>query len=461
MLTLDSLRQEVDKGTVDTVIMAFPDLYGRLFGKRYDARFFIKAGAGKGGHACNYLLTTDMDMNPVQGYSTANWSTGYGDYHMVPDLNTLRKCAWLDRTAIVICDLHNQNTHELIPQAPRSVLQTQIAKAEAMGFPLVKAASEVEFFLYKDSYEQVHQKGYINLKPWGWLSEDYHVFQGTREEPLVGTCRRLLAQSGVPVETSKGETGISQHELNVEYTEALNMADRHVVYKQCIREVADSQGVSVTFMAKPHHDQAGSSCHVHLSLHDASGKNLFDGNEELLNGGFSVKSSPVFRQFLAGWMKYTPDMFAFYAPTVNSYKRYRAGTWAPTTATWSYDNRTAAYRVVGSGKSLRIEARLPGADCNPYLVFAASIASGLEGIKNKLELPPMLQGDAYKRRVSGRDRLPTNLAEAVTRLKKSAFARDALGSDVVDHYVHHFTTEVDAFEKHVTDWERRRYFEQI
>jgi len=453
MLDLEQLAALHTADEVDTVVVGFTDHYGRLMGKRFDAGFFIEVGAVGGTHGCDYLLTVDMEMEPVPGYQFANWQLGYGDFHLVPDLATLRRAAWLPRSAFVICDLVHTDTHEPISVAPRSVLKRQADRAVALGFEAM-AASELEFFLYGDSYRDVHDKRYVGLSHAGWYVEDYHVLQGTRVDSYVGAARRHLRHSGVPVENSKGEFGRGQHELNVRYAEIMTMADRHVVLKQCLKETADSQGVSVTFMAKPHTDEAGSSCHVHFSLW-RDGTNAFVGEHDM--GGFSV--SDEFRWFLGGWMRYVDDVMAFYAPTVNSYKRYQDASWAPTRVAWARDNRTAGFRVVGHGSSLRIECRIPGADTNPYLAFAASLAAGLTGIEEKIEPPEMFVGDVYS--ATDLPKVAGSLAEAAERLRASDFARSELGDDVIDHYTRAAEVEIEAASRAVTDWERARYFERI
>jgi len=453
MLALDELAQLVDQGEIDTVLVVFTDLYGRLMGKRFDAAFFLDHVAQNGTHACDYLLTVDMEMNPVPGYRFANWERGYGDVHLVPDLATLRRAAWLDRTALVLCDVVDQHTHQPVEVAPRTLLRRQVEAAERMGFTAM-AASELEYYLFQDSYRDAARKGYTDLEPAGWYIEDYHAFQGTREEFFHAAVRRALGESGVPVESSKGEWGLGQHELNVRYADVLTMADRHAVYKQCMRDVAEQLGVSVTFMAKFAADQAGSSCHIHLSLWQAD-RPAFPGDQRL----GPVQGSDLFRWFLGGWIAHVPEMMVFYAPTVNAYKRYQAGSWAPTRLAWSQDNRTAGFRVVGQGPSLRIESRIPGADCNPYLAFAAALASGLDGIARQVEPPPHFRGDVYK--AQELPHVPRTLKEAVELFEQSPFTRQVLGQEVVEHYAHFYREEVAAFEAAVTDWERRRYFERI
>jgi len=398
-------------------------------------------------------------LNHEIRFDYASWKTGFGDFHMDPDLDTLTPCAWNPGTAVVLCDLRNVNTHELVPIAPRSILRKQIERFETLQqVGQVYMASELEHYLYEDTFREAHDKNYSNLTSSGYYSEDYHILQGHRTEPFHKAARTALRQSGIPSENSKGETGIGQHELNVRYAEALQMADRHVLFKMCLKEVAEDQKKSVTFMAKPFHQDAGSSCHIHLSPWSKAGdENLFVGNEVLE----SIENcSPLFKNFLAGWIKHTPDLMAFYAPTVNSYKRYSSASWAPTATAWGRDNRTTGFRIVGSGKSLRIEFRIPGADVNPYLAFAASIASGLDGIQNNLTPPPMFEGDAYAASAESA-RISTTLGEASSVFTKSDFVRDNFGDDVQKHYGHFYQLEQNAFDKAVTDWERQRYFEQI
>ena len=453
LLNPELLKKLVSNEEIETVIVAFTDHYGRLMGKRYDAEFFLESALKEGTHGCDYLLTTDMEMEPVPGYDYANWELGYGDFHMVPDITTLRMADWLEKTALVLCDIKRDKTPDLIEVAPRSILQKQAIKAEEMGFNCF-AASELEYYLFETDYRTGHESNFSKLTPAGWYLEDYHILQGSRTEPFTAAARRHLKNSGVPVENSKGEWGMGQHELNVRYAETLKMADRHVVYKQCLKELAGQMGLSVTFMAKFASDKAGSSCHIHISLWK-DGKNAFVGDQTF----GPVKGSDLFKYFLGGWIKYVPDVMPFYAPTINSYKRFVDGSWAPTRLAWSYDNRTAGFRVVGSGSSLRIECRIPGADCNPYLVFAAALASGLEGIKNKVEPPEIFEGDIYA--ATDLARVPYSLQEALLNFKKSDFNKKVFGADVLKHYTHFFEKEVEAYNQSVTDWERKRYFERI
>jgi glutamine synthetase len=394
-----------------------------------------------------------MEMEPIQGYAFANWELGYGDVHLVPDLATLRVASWLEKSALVVCDVHSVSSHDLIDVAPRSLLRAQVDRAARVGYAPA-AASELEYYIFENSYREAASCHWHDLEPAGWYLEDYHAFQGARVEKLNAVVRRHLARSGVPVESSKGEWGLGQHEINVRYSDVLEMADRHVVYKQCVREVADQLDLSVTFMAKYHADRAGSSCHLHLSLW-ADGENAFAGDEQI----GPVRCSDVFRWFVGGWIAHVPDVMVFYAPTLNSYKRYVPGSWAPTRLAWSHDNRTAGFRVVGSGKNLRIECRIPGADCNPYLAFAAALASGLDGVENRIEPPEIFEGDVYA--AQGLPHVPRTLRDATDLFEKSAFARSAFGESVVDHYTHFFHTEQAAYDRTVTDWERARYFERI
>ncbi|MFK7804933.1 MAG: glutamine synthetase family protein [Anaerolineae bacterium] len=453
MLTIEQLTNMVANEEIETVIVGFTDHIGRMMGKRFDAEFFVEDALENGTHGCNYLMTTDMEMEPVPGYAFANWELGYGDFHLVPDMSTLRVASWLEKSALVLCDVENDQTHQLISVAPRSLLRAQLAKAEKLGFTAM-AASELEYYIFEDSYKAAAQKKYDGLDPAGWYIEDYHMMQGTREEKFTAAARRHLKKSGIPVENSKGEWGLGQHELNVRYSEALSMADNHTIFKQCLKEVADQIGMSLTFMAKPFAGQAGSSSHVHFSLWK-DGENAFVGDKTL----GPVACSDEFRWFLGGWMKHAADMMVFYAPTINSYKRFEDGSWAPTRIAWCYDNRTAGFRVVGKGKSLRIECRIPGADCNPYLAYAAVMASGLDGIANKIEPPELFEGDIYA--AQHLPRVPYTLKEATDLFENSAFAKQMFGEDVVNHYVHYFRTEQKAYDTAVTDWERQRYFERI
>jgi len=442
LLTLDDLRDAAADGTIDTVVLAFPDPYGRLLGKRLDAGFFLDDPA-HGTHACDYLFTVDMEMEPIDGYAFSSWQQGYGDVHLVPDLATLRRCSWLDRTALVLCDA--ERSGRPVGIAPRTVLAGQVARAASAGWSAM-AASELEYFCHRASYEQLAADGHRPSAAAGWYIEDYHLLQAARTEDVHGAIRRHLAASGIPVESTKGEWGRGQHEVNVRYCDVAAMADRHVLLKHAAKEIADALGVAVTFMAKPEAGEAGSSSHLHVSLwRDAA--NAFAADDA------------TFRHFLGGWMAHAAELMVCWAPTVNSYKRFQAQSWAPTALAWAADNRTAGFRIVGEGPAKRIECRIPGADVNPYLAYAAALASGLDGIEHGTEPPARLDGDAYAS--PDLPPLPRTLREAVEAFDTSAFARQALGDEVVDHYAHFFRTEVAQFDAAVTDWERRRYFERI
>jgi glutamine synthetase len=456
MLDLRSLEREVSEGRIDTVVTALPDLYGRLVGKRIHGRFFLDEVAAHGMHVCDYLLACDMEMDPTPGYAFASWDTGYGDLHALPDPATLRRAAWLERAALVLCDAVDEQSGELVEVAPRTVLKRQLERAAERGlYP--QLGSELEFFLFRDDYTAARAKGWRDLEQSQHYIEDYHVLSGTFAEPVIGAIRRGVDASGIPVEFSKGEWGPGQHEINLRYAPALEMADRHVVYKLAAKEIAAAAGTSVTFMAKWHEALAGSSLHIHTSLVDAQGATLFAGGEAL--AGTPVRASETFRWFLGGLLAHVRELAFFLAPNVNSYKRYRPGTFAPTGIAWSWDNRTAGFRVLGQGASLRVECRVPGADANPYLAYAALLAAGLAGIEAKLEPGPAFEGDVY--RAQDLPQIPNSLPAAIAALEASPLARSALGDAVVDHYLHFARSEQAAFEARVTDVERERYFERI
>jgi glutamine synthetase len=449
-LNVDQLTALVRDGSIDTVIVAMPDLYGRLVGKRVTGSFFLDSVIEET-HACNYLLTADMDMELVPGYKSASWEKGYGDFALKPDLNTLRLIPWLPATALVICDTLDHDGEE-VAVAPRAILKKQLKRLAALGMS-AHMASELEFYLFDDTFETAHEKRYRDLKTASWYIEDYHIFQTSKEEGIMRAIRNGLEGANIPVENSKGEWGPGQEEINVRYCEALEMADRHVILKNGIKEIAHLHGKSVTFMAKWNNDLAGNSSHAHCSF----------WNEDVTEAKFSDSSdpegmSPLFRHFLAGQLASVKEMTYFLAPVINSYKRFADQSFAPTTAIWSKDNRSAGYRVVGHGKGLRAECRIGGADVNPYLSFAAIIAAGLHGIDNKLELEPEFRGDAYAR--DDIRFLPKTLREALDLLDKSEIMRTALGDDVVDHYVHTGRWEQSEYDRRVTDWELLRGFER-
>lgn len=447
----------VEAGEIETVVTVFPDLYGRLVGKRITGEYFCNDVLQHGMHVCDYLLACDMEMDPVPGYEFASWADGYGDVHCVPDLTTLRRATWLERSAIVVCDVLNAESEAPVSVAPRNVLKRQMERAHAAGF-LPKMGSELEFFIVKDTYEGAHAKHFEGLEPFGWYVEDYHTLQGLKSEPLVGAIRRHLDASGVPVEFSKGEWGPGQTEINLRYADALEMADRHVIYKQAAKEIALLQGLSVTFMAKFDERYAGSSMHLHSSLWSPDGAQpRFAGAPPT---GDDVSGLPdVFRWWLGGLMRHARASTLLFAPLVNSYKRFVAGSFAPTGIAWSYDNRTAGFRIVGKGSGLRVECRIPGADANPYLAFAATIAAGLDGIEKRIEPPPLFRGDVY----AARDLpvIPRTLPEAIAEFEASDLFAQAFGPEVVRHLLHFARTEQRKFDNVVTGWERRRYFERV
>jgi glutamine synthetase len=443
MLSVDELKQEVADGTIDTVVVAFTDMQGRLMGKRVHAQYFVDESiADHGVEGCNYLLALDMEMDPIPGYSIASWEQGYGDFAMRPDLDTLRRIPWLEGTALVLCDVTWQDGSPVRP-SPRQVLRAQVERARWLGYePMI--GSELEFYLLKESFEEAHAKHYRDLTPSVPYILDYHVLATTYDEPLLRQIRNGMHGAGITVESSKGEAWPGQQEVNFRFADAVTMADNHSVYKNGAKEIAHLNGCSITFMAKPDHSWIGSSCHIHTSLW-RDGENAFAGGPD------------VFKQFLAGWIAGAKESAIFLAPTINSYKRYAAGSWAPTTLAWGHDNRTCGFRIVGHGAAQRIETRIPGGDVNPYLAFAALIAAGLHGIEAGLELPPALEGNAYE---SDAERFPSTLREAIDALERGTIARAALGDDVVDHYLNYARTEQRLFDEVVTCYERERLFER-
>jgi glutamine synthetase len=454
MLTRAELGDMIEHGEIETVLAVFPDLYGRLMGKRITGHYFLDHVANDGMHACDYLLACDMEMDAVPGYRFANWEGGYGDMHCLPDFTTLRVAAWLPKTALVICDLFSDGAHEPIAVAPRQMLRRQLERADALGFNVL-CGSEYELYLFNESFDSAAAKGFQNLQPIGGYNEDYHILQGTKEESLMAAIRHALDQSGVPVEFSKGEAGLGQQELNLRYSKALIQADRNAIYKHAAKEIAWQQGKAVTFMAKWDERHTGSSAHLHISLWNAETQEpAFPGDVQT----GPVLGSDTFRWFLGGWIAHARELSACYAPYPASYKRYQSRSWAPTGIAWSYDNRTAGFRVVGRGPSLRVECRIPGADANPYVAYAAAIAAGLDGIENQIEPPPIFQGDIYAAREL--PRIPGTLYEAIAEFERSEFARSAFGDDVYEHYLHFIRTEQRKFDEVVTSWERARYFER-
>ena len=454
MLDVKQLKRKVEQEEIETVLTVFPDLYGRLMGKRIAGPFFVNEVLDGAIHACDYLLACDMEMDPVPGYAFTSWEKGYGDFRLVPDFGTLRVCSWLPRTALVLCDVYEEEEDRLVEVAPRTILRRQVERARDQGYTAM-GGSELELYVFRDTYEQAAEKQYHDLQPIGRYIEDYHILQGTKEEFVIGSIRHHLERSGVPVEFSKGEWGPGQQEINLRYADFLEMADRHAIYKHAAKEIALQEACSISFMAKWDQRYAGSSMHLHASLWDKAGIDaLFPGQERC----GPVEASPLFRWFLGGWMQHLRELFVFYAPYPTSYKRFVAGSFAPTGIAWSYDNRTAAFRIVGHGPSLRIECRAPGADANPYLAFAATLAAGLDGIANQTEPPPIFEGDVYA--AADLPHVPATLNEAVAEFEYSDWVRQTFGEAVTEHYVHFFKTEQRKFDEVVTAWERARYFER-
>jgi len=445
------LESLIRTGEVDTVLAVFPDGLGRLLGKRVVGRYFLDHVLSDGAHACIYLFTVDMEMEPLPGFKLASWERGYGDMKLVPDLRTWRLLPWLPKTALVFCDVYTEEG-EPIEEAPRWVLRRQVERAAKAGY-VVKTASELELYLFRESFDEARAKRYHGLTPVSHYLEDYHILQTSKEEPLVRAIRNHMEAAGVPVEFSKGEWGRGQEEINLRYAEALEMADRHVLYKHGVKEIAWQQGSSVTFMAKYDMGAAGSSCHVHSSLWDRTGR------RSLFATKGSRQGTPLFQQWLAGQMAMARELAYFYAPTVNAYKRYQAGSFAPTRIACGWDNRTCGFRLCGEGPGFRVENRIPGADANPYLAFAATIAAGLHGIAKKLKPPKLYEGNAYEDAALAQ--VPKTLREALDALAGSRVAREAFGARVVEHYLQHGRLEQRAFDQSVTDWELIRLFERI
>ena len=439
MMTLDELRRDE---SLDTVVVAFTDMQGRLLGKRLHRDFFLEDVAEHGAEGCNYLLALEMEMDPIPGYAIASWERGYGDFVMRPDLATLRRIPWLEGTALVLADVAWHDGSPVAP-SPRQVLKRQVERAAERGLtPMF--GSELEFYLLRETYAEAHAQHYRGLTPSVPYILDYHILATSYDEPFIRTIRNSMHAAGIRVENSKGEAWPGQHEINFRFADAVAMADNHTIYKNGVKELAHQDGCSITFMAKPDHTWIGNSCHIHASLW-RGGENAFAGE------------SDTFKQFLAGWIAGARELAVFLAPTINSYKRYAAGSWAPTTLAWGYDNRTCGFRIVGHGRSQRVETRIPGGDVNPYLAFAALLAAGLHGIEQGLELPRALEGNAY---VSDAERFPSTLREAIDALERGTIARAALGDDVVDHYLNYARTEQRLFDEVVICYERERLFER-
>lgn len=449
-LTTDELRSAVAADEVDTVIVAFTDMQGRLVGKRVSARLFLEEVMEGHAECCNYLLAVDVDLNTVDGYALTSWESGYGDMAMIPDLSTLRRTPWIPGTALVIADLVSARDHTQIPVAPRQILRTQVDRLAERGLsPAV--ATELEFIVFDDDYRTAWKKRYQDLATASDYNIDYALHASTRMEPLLRDIRNSMDGAGMYNEGVKGECNLGQQEIAFRYAHAVNTCDNHSIYKSGSKEIADAHGKSITFMAK-FNEREGSSCHIHASLRDFHGSPVFA--EDADPDGMS----PMFRQFIAGQLKLMREFTLLYAPNINSYKRFVEGSFAPTAVAWGFDNRSCALRVVGKGHSMRVENRVPGADVNQYLAVSGLLASGLYGIEHELDLEDALTGNAY---TSGVDRVPTTLREAADLFDGSTVAREIFGDEVVDHYVHAARVEVAAFDAAITDWERSRGFERL
>jgi glutamine synthetase len=452
-LTLEQLTAAIDAGDVDTVVVAFTDMQGRLQGKRLHGRYFLDVVVEHGTEGCNYLLGVDVDMNTVPGYAITSWDRGYGDMEFVLDLDTLRMLTHLPATAMVQCDLvwppTNEAHHVPVVQAPRSILKEQMDRAADLGFQAF-AGTELEFIVFDDSYEVAHNLGYKDLTPSNQYNVDYSILGETRIEPLLRDIRNTMWDAGLNVEGSKGECNLGQHEIGFLYDDVLVTADNHAVYKTVAKEIAAQHGKSITFMSK-YNEREGNSCHIHLSLRGKDGEIVFWDDDK-------GQRTPLYDHFVAGVLATMRDMTLLYAPNINSYKRFADGSFAPTTIAWGEDNRTCAVRLVGRGAGARMENRLPGGDVNPYLALAAMLAGGLHGIDNQLELEPALEGNAY---TSGREKVPGSLRDARDAFVSSAVARKAFGDEVVDHYVNMADVELAAYGAAVTDWELYRGFERM
>jgi glutamine synthetase len=442
-MTLEELREQVANGTIDTVVLAITDMQGRLMGKRLVARYFVEEVAEHGAEGCNYLLAVDVDMTPVEGFAMASWERGYGDFVMRPDLDTVRRVPWQEGTAMCIADVVWHDGSDVLA-SPRQVLRRQLARLAERGWS-ASAGTELEFIVFRDSYEQAHHKGYRSLEPANQYNIDYSLLGTARVEPLIRRIRNSMEGAGMAVEDSKGECNLGQHEINFHYADALSTADQHVIYKNGAKEIAAEMGMAITYMAK-FNEREGNSCHIHFSLSDTEGP-LF------------ARDRATFDAFLAGQLGALRELTLLLAPNINSYKRYAAGSFAPTAIAWGHDNRTCALRIVGHGPSLRFENRAGGADLNPYLALSALIAAGLHGVDHGLELSPAFEGDAYK--APDLPRLPTSLGAARELFAGSEIARAAFGEEVVAHYLNAADVELAAFGSAVTDWEHYRGFERL
>ncbi|WP_330295536.1 glutamine synthetase family protein [Streptomyces sp. NBC_00503] len=452
-LSPEELRALVASGEIDTVVLAFPDMQGRLQGKRFAAQFFLDEVLAHGTEGCNYLLAVDTDMNTVDGYEMSSWDRGYGDFAMHPDLATLRRIPWNPGSAFILADLA-WNDGSPVVAAPRQILRRQLERLADHGYTAM-VGTELEFMVFQDTYEQAWDANYRGLTPVNQYNIDYSVLGTGRVEPLLRRIRNEMQAAGLVVESAKGECNLGQHEIVFRYDEALKTCDQHAVYKTGAKEIASQEGVSLTFMAK-FDEREGNSCHIHLSLNDADGRSAMagEGSDADAHDGMS----PVMRHFLAGQLAALRDFSLLYAPNINSYKRFRPGSFAPTAVAWGVDNRTCALRVVGHGRSMRFENRLPGGDVNPHLAVAGLVAAGIYGIENRLELPEPCAGNAYTADFA---HVPTTLREAAELWENSEIAKAAFGPEVVAHYRNMARVELDAYDSAVTDWELRRSFERL
>lgn len=449
-LSFDDLKSRVTDGSIDTVLACFVDMQGRLMGKRFHAVNFVETSF-KETHCCNYLLATDLEMATPDGYASTSWQTGYGDYVMAPDLTTLRTVPWLEGTALVLCDVLDHHTHAPVPHDPRAILKKQVARLRDLGFDAMMA-TELEFFLFEKSLDEIRAGGFRDLTPISGYNEDYNIFQTTKEEGVMRPIRNYLYAAGLPIENSKGEAEAGQEELNIRYAPALDCADHHSIAKHAIKEIAWQNGRAASFLPKWHHDRVGSSSHVHQSLWQGETPAFFDKDADL-------GMSELMKNYMAGLIAYAPDYTFFLAPYVNSYKRFAKGTFAPTKTVWSVDNRTAGFRLCGADtKGVRVECRIGGSDLNPYLAQAAMLAAGIKGIEDKMELSPPTRGDVYEDAKAAD--IPQTLRAATETLRKSAFLREAFGDDVIDHYTRCAEWEQEEFDRVVTDWEIARGFER-
>ncbi|MEQ9517897.1 MAG: glutamine synthetase family protein [Parvibaculum sp.] len=450
LMTFDALKTAVLAGEVDTVLACLVDMQGRLMGKRFVAEHFVES-AWEETHCCVYLLATDLEMYTVEGYKSASWREGYGDYVMKPDLGTIRPLPWLEKTVMVLCDVLDHRTHKEVNHSPRTMLKTQVARAEAMGLT-PKMATELEFFLFTKSYDAIRASGYRSLETLSGYNADYNILLSNRDEGVMRPLRNHLRAAGIPVENSKGEAEEGQEELNIRYSEAMDCSDYHTIAKHATKEIAWQQGVSASFLAKWHHDKVGSSSHIHQSMWKDGVNAFHDPKAEL-------GMSDMMKSYMAGLLKYAPDVTYFLAPYVNSYKRFQKGSFAPTRAVWSIDNRTAGFRLCGeNSKAVRVECRIGGSDLNAYLAIAMQLACGLAGIEEKLTLEAPMSGSAYEMR-KGRE-IPQTLRDAMGTLSKSKMLRNAFGNDVVEHYAHAAAWELEEFDRVVTDYEIARGFER-